>query len=187
MNHLIMLSILNSMKLFVHTSSHCCPSFSKVKVKCLHKPSSLVFLYSNQIPNKVIICSHKSHWCNCTSILLVVKYLKTSLMTPWKLKMVHTKKHSLSLKWIQAVYLIKTFWDSFMNHMEMVVQLEPGSGVLYQLMFDECQTHLIGKPFCSGCSFAFSKTKTKAACCISQMNRRFPEPWNGSMSAFFHM
>lgn len=49
--------------------------------------------------------------------------------------------------------------------METVVQFEPGSLILYQLMFDECQTHLIGKPFRSGCSFAFSKTKTKAACC----------------------
>ncbi len=74
-----------------------------------------------------------------------------------------------------------------MNHMEMVVQFEPGSLFLYQLVFDERQTYLIGKPFRSRCSFAFGKTKTKAACCISLMNRRFPEPWNENMSFFSYL
>lgn len=122
-------------------------------------------------------------WPTCTSVecglmclkfILSVKYLKTSTPLP-------------SFKCLQVVYLIKTIWDSFMNHMEMVVQFEPGSLILYKLVFDECQTYLIGKPSRSGCSFAFSKTETKAACCVLLMNRRFPEPWNESVSFFSYL
>jgi len=72
----------------------------------------------------------------------------------------HTHTHtqrSLSFKHLKCVQNILGFiCEPYGNSCR-----GSGSLFLYQLMFDECQTHLIGKPFRSGCSFAFSKTKTK--------------------------
>lgn len=54
--------------------------------------------------------------------------------------------------------------------MEMVVQFEPENLFLRQVMFDECQTRLIGKPFRSGCSFAFVKQKQLVAFFSDEQN-----------------